>query len=213
LFLSEYVIADIRLLFSRRGGKHDFSQSALFKDGKSLEVLKTELRFRTGKDSLEMATSGFIVSASHPELKTAATSGWQPNPRRSLNILDNAKYIRLVQEFSRLLKFKLIRSQRDNNGKPPPEHHGRFVASHTVRRREASHLDPVKVLTMQQEKKLAVFWVLAALKAVLNTTDFRRMGELREFNNPECWRTAWVFLDHTLCGNVGPPMVVHAGLV
>jgi hypothetical protein len=139
--LSGCLVPNIGLLFSRRGGKHDYSQFALFKDGKRLEVLRQGLRFQTGKDNLERATSGFIVSATNPDVKTAATSGWKPGPQRDPNVLDNVKYTRLVQEFSRLLKFKLIRSQRDNNGKPLPEHNGRFVASHTVRGNRPYHLD------------------------------------------------------------------------
>jgi hypothetical protein len=71
----------------------------------------------------------------------------------------------------------------------------------------------VEMLTTQQEKKLAVFWIMAALRAILNTRDFRRMAQLRELDTPESWKTAWIVLDHTPCGNVSTPMVVYAETV
>ena len=49
---------------------------------------------------------------------------------------------------------------------------------------------------------MAVFWILAALRALLDTTDLRRMHELREVAVPEAWRGARIFLDHTPCENV-----------
>jgi hypothetical protein len=91
------------------------------------------MRFKIAKQSLERATAGFITSNTRPEVKIAAASGWQPNPSKGPNVLDNPKYLQLVQDFARVIQFELIRSQRDNNGVHMPEHSGRFVASHTVR--------------------------------------------------------------------------------
>ncbi|KAK4152655.1 Serine/threonine-protein phosphatase 6 regulatory ankyrin repeat subunit C [Chaetomidium leptoderma] len=151
-------------------------------DGTRLKVLKPDITFIIAKQGLERATSGFIASATKPDVKVAAVSGWQPNPARGRDVLDSPKYLQLVQDFAGILRFRLIRSQRDNNGKHLPEHSGRFVASHV-------------------EKKLAVFWVIATRKAVLNTTDLRWARELREVVIPEPWKTAWVVLDHSPCGN------------
>ncbi|KAK4033158.1 Serine/threonine-protein phosphatase 6 regulatory ankyrin repeat subunit C [Parachaetomium inaequale] len=166
----------------RRGRNHECSRAIFFKDGETLNVLRPDLKFKIAKECLERATAGFITSNTRPEVKIAAASGWQPNPSKGSNVLDNPKYLQLVQDFARVIRFKLIRSQRDNNGIHLPEHIGRFVASHT-------------------EKKLAVFWVIAALQAILNTTDLGRVHELREANIPAPWKEAWIFLDHTPCGN------------
>ncbi len=40
------------------------------------------------------------------------------------------------------------------------------------------------------------------MKAMLNTTDLRRVHELRQVALPEGWREAWIFLDHEPCDNV-----------
>ncbi|KAL2189127.1 hypothetical protein L209DRAFT_263510 [Thermothelomyces heterothallicus CBS 203.75] len=91
--------------------------------------------------------------------------------------------MKLVQYFTSILQFELPRSCRDNNGPALPEHGGRFYACHV-------------------EKKLAVFWLIAALKAVLGTTDLRRARELKGAEIPEAWRSASIFLDHSPCVNV-----------
>lgn len=95
-------------------------------------IMKPDSVFRVAKANLGRATAGYIVSESCPGLKTAAASGWQANERRGKNVLDNARYLRLVQDLASVLKFRLTKSPRDNNGKPLPEHRGRFVASHAV---------------------------------------------------------------------------------
>lgn len=97
-----------------------------------MKILKPDSTFKVAKTNLERATAGYIVSEAKPGVKTAAASGWQVNEMRGGNVLDNAKYLGLVQDFAKVLKFRLIRSARDNNGKPLPEHSGRFVASHAV---------------------------------------------------------------------------------
>jgi hypothetical protein len=56
-----------------------------------------------------------------------------------------------------------------------------------------------------QEKKLATFWVIATLKATLDTTDLSRVHELRQVALPEGWREAVIFLDHKPCQNVSRP--------
>jgi hypothetical protein len=40
------------------------------------------------------------------------------------------------------------------------------------------------------------------MQAILNTTDLGRVHELREADIPAPWKDAWIFLDHTPCGNV-----------
>lgn len=47
-----------------------------------------------------------------------------------------------------------------------------------------------------------MFWVIAALKASLNTTDVRRMAELRDAPVPEGFKEARIFLDHGPCSDV-----------
>ncbi|KAK4138138.1 hypothetical protein BT67DRAFT_369462, partial [Trichocladium antarcticum] len=168
---------------SRRAGNNEYSRALFYKHGETLQVLRPDAAFKIARNGLERATTGFIVSAANPKVKVAAVSGWQPNGARGLNVLDSPKYTGLVQEVAEFLGFKLTSSQRDNNGKILDEHKGRFVASHV-------------------EKKLAVFWVIAALKAVLDTTDFRRMGELQETPMPDGFREAIVFLDHGPCYDV-----------
>jgi hypothetical protein len=143
-------------LSSRRAGKHECSHAIFYKNGKELNVLKPDATFKIGKENLARATSGFIASATRPEVKTAAASGWQPNPTRGPNVLDNSKYIQLVQELARVLDFELVRSQRDNNGKHMPEHAGRFVASHAVSGTESylCALDPLTGLTGKEARSL-----------------------------------------------------------
>jgi len=55
---------------------------------------------------------------------------------------------------------------------------------------------------MDQEKKLAMFWIIASLKAVLNTTDLERAHELKGAEIPKAWKLAWIFLDNDPCPNV-----------
>ncbi|KAH6627574.1 hypothetical protein F5144DRAFT_277246 [Chaetomium tenue] len=43
--------------------------------------------------------------------------------------------------------------------------------------------------------------MIAVLKAVLDSTDLKRVHELRDMAIPEPWREAWIFLDHTPCKN------------
>lgn len=50
-----------------------------------------------------------------------------------------------------------------------------------------------------------MFWVIAALKAALDTTDLRRVHELRRAAVPEAWREARIILDHEPCDNVSFP--------
>jgi hypothetical protein len=54
--------------------------------------------------------------------------------------------------------------------------------------------------------------VIAALKAILNTTDLGRVRELREAIIPDPWKEAWIFLDHTPCGNVSIYLVISAAV-
>ena len=58
------------------------------------------------------------------------------------------------------------------------------------------------MLTGIQEKKLAIFWVIAALKATLDTTDLTRVHELRQAAVAKDWSEAWILLDHDPCENV-----------
>ncbi len=102
------------------------------KSGDKLTVLNTTLVFKIARKGLGAATTGFIQSTTRPDVKTAAVSGWMPNRMKGPGVLDNVKYFHLVQDFARLLRFKLEPSYRDNNGKPLVEHSGRFVASHAV---------------------------------------------------------------------------------
>jgi hypothetical protein len=135
IFLSSIIrgyVTNVKSLSSRRARKHECSHAIFYKKGRDLHLMKPDVTFKIGKENLERATSGFIASATRPEVKTAAASGWQSNPTRGQDVLDNSKYIQLVQELARVLDFELVRSQHDNNGKHLPEHAGRFVASHAV---------------------------------------------------------------------------------
>lgn len=47
-----------------------------------------------------------------------------------------------------------------------------------------------------------MFWIIAVLKTMLDSTDLERVHELRSIAIPEPWREAWIFLDHIPCENV-----------
>ncbi|KAK4124043.1 hypothetical protein N657DRAFT_572866 [Parathielavia appendiculata] len=173
----------------RRGGAHEFGHTTLLKYGQKVKSAETGHAVRD-RNKAE-TTFGFIASATNPKVRIGATSGWMANPKRDPNVLDNGKYIHLVHKFGRLLEFTLISSYRDKNGQALPEDIGRFVACHA-------------------EKKLGVFWIIAALKAVLGTTDYTRMGDLRNAAVPEQWKRAWILLDHKPCDNVSPAHVFQA---
>ncbi len=66
-------------------------------------------------------------------------------------------------------------------------------------------MPPVFMLTGIQEKKLAVFWAIAALRATLDTTDLTRVHELKGAAIADGWREAWILLDNDPCGNVRLP--------
>ncbi|KAL1839442.1 hypothetical protein VTJ49DRAFT_1512 [Mycothermus thermophilus] len=166
----------------RGGGRHAYSGAVFSKVQDTISVLQPDAVFKVSKPNLGRATVGFIVSAAQPEVKTVAVSGWNSDLVQGPNVLDSCKYLDLVRKFAQLLDFDIPVTQRDNNGVHLPEHAGRFLASHV-------------------EKKLAVFWVLATLKAMLSTTDLSRYHELREADIPKVWKEAWVFLDHSPCGN------------
>lgn len=115
-----------------------------------LQVLAPDNAFRIAKQRLEKATTGFIVSHStDSRAMAAAVSGWEANPARGTNVLDNTKYTALVQDVARFLGFKLARARHDNNGKILPEHRGRFVASHVVSNQKlvTSSVDVLGMLT------------------------------------------------------------------
>lgn len=118
-------------------------------------MLNPQVTFTIAKQNLERATCGFISSATRPEVKTAAASGWQPNPARGPNVLDNYRYFGLVQDFARLLGFKFNKSLWDNNGKALPGHSGRYVACHAVRGRQTSYVWalPLHELTSANRKR------------------------------------------------------------
>ena len=44
--------------------------------------------------------------------------------------------------------------------------------------------------------------MIAVLKAILGSTDLKRVHELQVMAIPESWKEAWIFLDHTPCQNV-----------
>ncbi|KAL2020843.1 hypothetical protein VTK56DRAFT_7936 [Thermocarpiscus australiensis] len=167
---------------SRRVGRDEYSDVVFCKIGEDLVVLKSEttFKFKTGNRSLKKAASGFITSATTPTEKVAATSGWKANQARGLNVLDNAKYTRLVRDVAKFLNFQITGNQRDASRKHGPEDNGLFHACHV-------------------EKKLAVFWTIASLKIALNTTDFRRLRDLRDSPVPEAAREAKIYLDHDPC--------------
>ncbi|GAB1320857.1 Serine/threonine-protein phosphatase 6 regulatory ankyrin repeat subunit C [Madurella fahalii] len=168
---------------SRLEGEHEFSSSFLYKADDRLVLLKPEDVFRLDKQQLESATTGVIASLVDPMVKMAAVSGWTSNTERgNKTVLDNSKYTRLVRDVSEFLGFNLSRSFRDKNGKPLPEHAGRFNACHV-------------------EKKLAMYWVIATLNAVLGTTDFRQMPKLQGAVVPDILKQALIILDHWPCGN------------
>ncbi|KAH6625076.1 hypothetical protein B0J18DRAFT_201635 [Chaetomium sp. MPI-SDFR-AT-0129] len=167
----------------RRSGQHQDARPVFLKEGKTLTILRPSLEFEIARANLEMATTGFIASVSRPEVKTAATSGWLPNERRGPHVLDTVKYLRLVGSLARVLGVELEASFRDTNGKSLLEHNGRFTASHS-------------------EKKLATFWVIAALHANVQTTDLTRVAELGDIRLPLAWREAIIYLDHSPCHNL-----------
>lgn len=127
------VITDAGFSSSRQSEDHMTPEAGYFlKGGDTLTVLNPGMIFKIARKGLGVATTGFIQSAVRPEVKTAAVSGWTPNPMKGPGVLDNIKYFRLVQSFARILRFRLEPSYRDHNGKPLVEHRGRFVASHVV---------------------------------------------------------------------------------
>jgi hypothetical protein len=118
--------------FSRHEGKHLYSKSLLYTDGRKLRVLGHHMNFNIGSSKVER-TKGFIVSFKNPTVATAATSGWRQPKSKGEDVLDNAKYTRLVRKGAELLNFELARNIHDNAGKALPEHHGRQQACHAVR--------------------------------------------------------------------------------
>ncbi|KAK3301637.1 uncharacterized protein B0T15DRAFT_405018 [Chaetomium strumarium] len=168
----------------RLGGRHPCSRAVFYKNGDKRKVFQPDMHIRHGKEKCARSTVGFIVSATNPDVKTAAISGWQENIKRDRNVLSNAKYTQLVKDLAEILDFNLQPNVRlDNQGKYVPEYTGRGQATHV-------------------EKKLAVFWVLAALQAIRETSDLKRVAELRNAAIPEAWKDAWVFIDHIPCPNV-----------
>ncbi|KAK3906514.1 hypothetical protein C8A05DRAFT_11753 [Staphylotrichum tortipilum] len=179
----------------RNQAEKDTAPEAVFflKGGDALAILTPRITFKIAGKGLGVATTGFISSVSRPEVKTAAVSGWMPNPMKGPGVLDNVKYFQLVQDFAQFLEFRLEPSYRDNNGKPLLEHRGRFVASHVF---------SAILTTIIRKKKVAVFWIIAALKAILGTTDFTRLRDLRYAHIPAPWLEAVILLDHKPCNNV-----------
>ncbi|KXX74650.1 Serine/threonine-protein phosphatase 6 regulatory ankyrin repeat subunit C [Madurella mycetomatis] len=152
--------------------------------GDRLILLKPENTFKLDKQQLVRATTGVIASLIDPKVKMAAASGWTSNTGRGVkNVLDNSKYTQLVHEVCEFLDFDLTPSMRDNNRKPLPEHAGRFHACHV-------------------EKKLTVYWIIAALNVVLGTTDFRHMHKLQDATVPDFLKQALIILDHWPCRNL-----------
>ena len=97
-------------------------------------MVKPDVVFNIAKNRLEQSATGVIASATRPDIKTAAVSGWICNPERGENVLDNFKYFGLVRAFAEVLNFRLTRNVlRDLNPEDLPEHDGRFVQSHAVR--------------------------------------------------------------------------------
>ncbi|KAK0670681.1 hypothetical protein QBC41DRAFT_354907 [Cercophora samala] len=182
----------------RRIGNHHYSRSRLHKREKDLVILKPVggfETFRAGKEGNELlsATAGFIASATTSSKKVKveqlAVSGWKPNPNRGPRVLDNVTSTERVREVIQLHGLKIRASRRDNGNRSAlPEHKGRFAACHV-------------------EKKLAVWWVLEALKEVLKTSDVGRLRELREADVPIYYREARLFLDHGPCQDVSNPQL------
>ncbi|KAK0716446.1 hypothetical protein B0T21DRAFT_425627 [Apiosordaria backusii] len=177
----------------RRSGNHHYSHSRILKRDKDLVVLKPVGGFETfkpGKEGTDLlnATAGFIASAttSSDEVRVEqfAVSGWKPNPGRGRRVLDNVAFTELVREVIYLHKFKIRASRRDaGNQTALPKQKGRFAACHV-------------------EKKLAIWWVVEALKKVLGTPDVGRMPELRGAEVPRYYKEARLFLDHGPCQDV-----------
>ncbi|KAK4639802.1 hypothetical protein QC761_711580 [Podospora bellae-mahoneyi] len=174
----------------RRIGNHHYSRSRLHKRAKDLVILKPVGGFETfkpGKEGNELlsATAGFIASATTSpkdvKVEQFAVSGWKPNPGRGPRVLDNVVLTERVRDVIHLHGLKVRASQRDNGNQTAlPEHKGRFAACHV-------------------EKKLAVWWVMKALKEVFNTSDIERLRELRGADVPNYYREAMLFLDHGPC--------------
>ncbi|KAK4114953.1 hypothetical protein N656DRAFT_795661 [Canariomyces notabilis] len=112
----------------------------------------------------------------------AATSGWKDTGKSNNWVLNNDKYTKLVMDVAKFLDFNLKESYRDKNGQALPEDEGRFHACHA-------------------EKKLALYWVIAALNVVLKTTDVRRMEELRDAQVHGMLKRAMIVMDHGPCAN------------
>ena len=137
LLLVKHSVADHPPLLSRRDPGHGLSKTEFIKQGEILRVLNPNMVFNIAKKGLERSTTGVIASATGQGIKTAAVSGWLPNPGRGPNVLDSSKYFGLVRSFARVLDFRLMRNVlRDLNPEDLPEHDGRFVQSHAVRRPE-----------------------------------------------------------------------------
>lgn len=134
LLLVKRSVANHSPLFSRRDPGHELSKAEFIKQGEILRVLNPDMGFNIAKKGLERSTTGIIASATRPGVKTAAVSGWLPNPAREQNVLDSFKYFGLVRAFAEVLNFRLTRNVlRDLNPEDLPDHDGRFVQSHAVR--------------------------------------------------------------------------------
>ncbi len=68
------------------------------------------------------------------------------------------------------------------------------------------------MLTLEQEKQLAVWWVEQVLESVLGTRDLRRMHELCTAQIPDRMKSAKVFLDCRPCDNVSQLSNLGAGI-
>ncbi len=127
-------VANPQPLLSRRDPGHELSEAVFIKQGEHLRILKPDIVFQIAKKGLDRSTTGIIASATRPDIKTAAVSGWLPNPGRGQDVLDSLKYFGLVRAFAEVLNFRLtLNVLRDLNPEDLPEHDGRFVQSHAVR--------------------------------------------------------------------------------
>ncbi|KAJ4381930.1 hypothetical protein N0V85_008650 [Neurospora sp. IMI 360204] len=89
----------------------------------------------------------------------------------------------LVRYACQVMEFKLYMQPYDCPGESvvPPEHVGRYMASHV-------------------EKQLSTGWVLKLLQDFLQTSDLARMTELKQVELPSERSKAKIFLNHSPCG-------------
>ncbi|KAK3956934.1 hypothetical protein QBC32DRAFT_201925 [Pseudoneurospora amorphoporcata] len=162
---------------------HPLSGSTILTNGKRLTVLRKVVTASLAFP-VQNSTCGFIASYESTVPQMMAVSGWKSEGEFTEGVLPNAKMTALVRYACQVMEFKLYMQPYDCPGESvvPPEHVGRYMASHV-------------------EKQLSTAWVLKLLQDFLQTSDLARMAELKHVELPPDRAKAKVFLNHSPCGS------------